>query len=662
MLKVVGASWMKIRMSTWIIGIVLVLGIIVVILGQMGQLEEDGNYSATAYWNEETGFEIRFWGQGLDIENVPTGVARVYFEPHIDTTGWAIIDIETQSNYPDWVQAYAAGMLEGSLSWQLIYWQWKNTVQDICVNQKLFCNYIKTYLEENLKSIKNSYENRDDPYWHQVYLFYMQLEGMKQGFEHGVKRSRQSIEELQFVDFLWMNAASDVMDLEYKFYDSKPYAVGFNYSGSMLLKKLRSFRSVNGYTNDNSKGRKILPEIQHPHHIEEDKRSFTDCGVNLGSTLVKLLPDEGQLFVGHNTAGPYVSMLRMLKTYHFRFHWSATNFWTVENKLTFSSYPGAIHSMDDFYVISMSEQQPRMIVAGTPITVFTRTLWKLVSPRDQVLSGVRTIVASRLSTNGSAWVKYLSRYNSGTGNKQWIVVDVDRFRNVSRTKENNIGNGIKDVLWVAEQIPGHFVMEDQTKLLRTKTYWASYGLPFYKNISDLSGVNEIRKIFGDAFSYENSPLAKIYRRDHEKAQDLNTMMNLMRSNSYKKDPFSLGNPGCAIGARGDIPTEVSHSFPVGVIDSKVFSVVSSNRTNTTSGAHWEFLAVAGPTHSFYHYNTTENENLDVEVESGNATVRPEVETDDDFLKPFNWAKSVFAGFPHNGHPDVWDFDSVSLPL
>lgn len=101
-----------------------------------------------------------------------------------------------------------------------------------------------------------------------------------------------------------MNAASDVMDLEYKFYDSKPYAVGFNYSGSMLLKKLRSFRSVNGYTNDNSKGRKILPEIQHPHHIEEDKRSFTDCGVNLGSTLVKLLPDEGQLFVGHNTAGP----------------------------------------------------------------------------------------------------------------------------------------------------------------------------------------------------------------------------------------------------------------------------------------------------------------------------------------------------------------------
>ena len=81
---------------------------------------------------------------------------------------WAIIDVETQSEYPDWVQAYAAGMLEGSLSWQLIYWHWKNTVQSVCQNQTLFCKYIKKYLEENFKSVKELYENTDDPYWHQV--------------------------------------------------------------------------------------------------------------------------------------------------------------------------------------------------------------------------------------------------------------------------------------------------------------------------------------------------------------------------------------------------------------------------------------------------------------------------------------------------------------
>lgn len=39
-------------------------------------------------------------------------------------------------------------------------------------------------------------------FFFQVYLFYIQLEGMKQGFEHGVKRGRKTIEDLEFVDFL----------------------------------------------------------------------------------------------------------------------------------------------------------------------------------------------------------------------------------------------------------------------------------------------------------------------------------------------------------------------------------------------------------------------------------------------------------------------------
>lgn len=37
---------------------------------------------------------------------------------------WAQIEVETQRTYPDWVQAYAAGMLEGSLTWRNIYNQW----------------------------------------------------------------------------------------------------------------------------------------------------------------------------------------------------------------------------------------------------------------------------------------------------------------------------------------------------------------------------------------------------------------------------------------------------------------------------------------------------------------------------------------------------------
>jgi len=39
-------------------------------------------------------------------------------------SSWAQIEVETQRSYPDWVQAYAAGILEGSLTWKNIYNQW----------------------------------------------------------------------------------------------------------------------------------------------------------------------------------------------------------------------------------------------------------------------------------------------------------------------------------------------------------------------------------------------------------------------------------------------------------------------------------------------------------------------------------------------------------
>lgn len=95
-----------------------------------------------------------------------------------------------------------------------------------------------------------------------------------------------------------MNAFSDVIDLEFKFYDSKAHGGETNLmnaqnlnSDSVLLKKLRNFRSIDGYTSDKS-------------DVKEKSRAIVGCGVSLGSTFVKLLADEGKLFVAHNTAGP----------------------------------------------------------------------------------------------------------------------------------------------------------------------------------------------------------------------------------------------------------------------------------------------------------------------------------------------------------------------
>lgn len=45
----------------------------------------------------------------------------------------------------------------------------------------------------------------------------------------------------------------------------------------------------------------------------------------------------------------------------------------------------------------------------------------------QVLEVVRVAVANRLADGGYSWTKIFSRYNSGTYNNQWMIVDLKRF-------------------------------------------------------------------------------------------------------------------------------------------------------------------------------------------------------------------------------------------
>lgn len=81
------------------------------------------------------------------------------------------MEIETQAEYPDWVQAHAAGLLEGSLSWQLIYWHWQNTIEKTCEDREDFCDQARDLFAENTSNIRNKSRiySSTDPFWHQVY-------------------------------------------------------------------------------------------------------------------------------------------------------------------------------------------------------------------------------------------------------------------------------------------------------------------------------------------------------------------------------------------------------------------------------------------------------------------------------------------------------------
>ena len=73
---------------------------------------------------------------------------------------------------------------------------------------------------------------------------------------------------------------------------------------------------------------------------------------------------------------------------------------------------------------------------------------------------------------------------------------------------------IKGLLWILEQLPGHVHMEDMTGFLTGKSYWPSYNSPYFKDIFNMSGSPANVAKFGDWFSYDKTPRALIFKRDH----------------------------------------------------------------------------------------------------------------------------------------------------
>lgn len=83
MLKVVGASWYKTRLSTYILLGALILAVCGLFLAEMERPTFDGTYCATAYWTRRTGLRVEYWGQVNDLSLVAKGAARTCYK---DTT------------------------------------------------------------------------------------------------------------------------------------------------------------------------------------------------------------------------------------------------------------------------------------------------------------------------------------------------------------------------------------------------------------------------------------------------------------------------------------------------------------------------------------------------------------------------------------------------
>jgi len=223
----------------------------------------------------------------------------------------------------------------------------------------------------------------------------------------------------------------------------------------------------------------------------------------------------------------------------------------------------------------------------------------------------RVIVATQLASSGEEWSNFFSMYNSGTYNNQWIIVDNKLF-----TPEAPLLPG---TLWIAEQIPGFVVSADQTAVLQSAGYWASYNIPFYPFVYDISGYPEAYAQYGDAYSYTKCPRAQIFLRDQSKVQILDDMKRIMRYNKWQTDPLSLGDSCNGISSRCDLNPPANGPAPFGAIDAKITDWHNSPNLITQ--------AVCGPTW--------------------------------DSQPIFAWTEE-WQGVPHYGQPQVFDFTFVTM--
>lgn len=313
------------------------------------------------------------------------------------------------------------------------------------------------------------------------------------------------------------------------------------------------------------------------------------------SALVKVAADRSDIFFGHTTWDHFDMMVRSLKVYDFELKDRP------RYKVSFSSSPGFLSSLDDFFLTSNG-----LAVIETTNGINNTKLWPSIS-ESSVLSWVRVSVANMLAKDGPTWAKLFATANSGTYNDQWMILDMKKF---------SPGKALPPASFVVlEQVPGHIEWHDMTKNLNSDGYWGSYNIPAFASIRNTSGLPHPN-------SHDTAPRALIFKEQQATITSLDSFQRVIRYNDWQHDPLSLGNACNAVSSRCDLNPIGSSTWQLeGGIDAKASSV--------TMGMSLKFVAQNGPT----------------------ADEQP----------PFTWeAIPAHLSLPHQGQPDLFNYSWIAF--
>lgn len=179
--------------------------------------------------------------------------------------------------------------------------------------------------------------------------------------------------------------------------------------------------------------------------------------------------------------------------------------------MKFSSYPGFSYSFDDWYSLDSG-----FMLFETTDSMFNDTYYELCSVKS-LLAWIRAPVAARLAKDAEHFATLVSKYNSGTYNNQWVMLDLKKFDN----------GETEDMIWVTEQIAGKASSVDATESTLQRGFFPSHNLPSIWEVWQVSGYPaQAKKNFTKNFS--DSPRAKMFARDAPKVNTIEKMKRLMR--------------------------------------------------------------------------------------------------------------------------------------
>ncbi|XP_016052929.1 PREDICTED: phospholipase B-like 1 [Miniopterus natalensis] len=481
------------------------------------------------------------------------GDAYGFYNNSVNTTGWGILEIragygsQTLSNE---IIMFVAGYLEGYLTASHMHDHFVNLYPQLIKKPSMVDKVQEFMVKQEQWTRKNIKAYKDDPFWRHTRYVMAQMDGLYLGaMKKAIVKGKKPMTLFQ-IQFL--NAVGDLLDL--------------------------------------------IPSLSPMKNSSLELFKRWDQGHC--SALIKVLPGFENIFFAHSSWYTYAAMLRIYKHWDFNIRDKDTS----SSRLSFSSYPGFLESLDDFYILSSG-----LVLLQTTNSVYNKTLLKLVTPQS-LLAWQRVRVANMMASDGKQWADIFSKYNSGTYNNQYMVLDLKKVK-----LNHSLGAG---TLYVVEQIPSCVEYSEQTDVLR-KGYWPSYNIPFHEKIYNWSGYPMLVQKLGLDYSYDLAPRAKIFRRDQGTVTDMASMKYIMRYNNYKKDPYSKGDPCNTICCREDLNS--LEPSPGGCYDTKVADM-SLALENTA-------YAISGPT-----------------IQGG--------------LPVFHWKQ--FNKTLHEGMPEAYNFDFITM--